>query len=192
MNVYHFHHETREYLGSSEPDTDPLDPDNVLVPAFATLTEPLEPSAGFAVVFADDEWSHIADHRNEFWWEASGKKVQINFLGDPAERGLLDEEPEIQPEPPTLADYENAIQATVDAMAKEKLFRDGVTLASYTASTNPQWAAEAAAFVAWRDQVWAYAYSELAKVQSGQREQPAVGEFLAEIHPIEWPTSAPA
>ncbi|MCD1265529.1 hypothetical protein [Shinella sumterensis] len=150
MNVYHFHHSTGEYLGSSEPDADPLDPGNVLVPAFATLAEPLEPAAGFAIVFVDDEWSHIADHRNEFWWEAGGRRVKIDFLGDPAERGLLDEEPKIEPDPPTLADYEDAIQGMVDATAKEKLFRDGVTLASYTASTNPQWAAEAVAFVAWR------------------------------------------
>lgn len=88
---------------------------------------------------------------------------------------------------PTLDDYENAIQSVVDATAKEKLFRDGVTLASYTASTNPQWAAEAAAFVAWRDAVWAYAYAELAKVQAGEREQPSPADFLTELPAIVWP-----
>ncbi|WLR98758.1 hypothetical protein [Shinella sumterensis] len=108
-------------------------------------------------------------------WEAEGNEV-----------------PPYTPPAPTIHDYETAIQAVVDATAKEKLFRDGVTLASYTASTNPQWAAEALAFVAWRDGVWAYAYSELAKVQSGQRQQPTVEEFLAEVEPIEWPSSAPA
>lgn len=85
-----------------------------------------------------------------------------------------------------LSDYEDAIQAMVDATAKEKLFRDGVTLASYTSSTNPQWVAEATAFVAWRDQVWAYAYTELAKIQSGLRAQPIVEDFLTEIVPIGW------
>ncbi|EGL63587.1 hypothetical protein AGRO_3656 [Agrobacterium sp. ATCC 31749] len=88
---------------------------------------------------------------------------------------------------PTIADYENAIQNLVDSTAREKQFRDGVTLASYTASTKPNWAAEAQAFVAWRDNVWFYAYGELAKVQAGQRQQPSVEEFLAEIPPIEWP-----
>jgi hypothetical protein len=67
------------------------------------------------------------------------------------------------------------------------MFRDGVTLASYVASTNPQWAAEAQAFVAWRDAVWAYSYTELAKVQAGQREQPTVEDFLTEIDQIVWP-----
>ncbi|SDJ25129.1 hypothetical protein SAMN05428983_0824 [Agrobacterium fabrum] len=95
----------------------------------------------------------------------------------------------VHPEPPipTVIDYENAIQNLVDSTAREKQFRDGVTLASYTASTKPNWAAEAQAFVAWRDNVWFYAYGELAKVQAGQRQQPSVEEFLAEITPIEWP-----
>jgi len=92
-----------------------------------------------------------------------------------------------EPEPPTLADYENTIQALVDTTATEKMFRDGVTLASYVASTNPQWAAEAQAFVAWRDAVWAYAYAELAKVQAGERAQPTPEDFLTELPAIVWP-----
>lgn len=88
---------------------------------------------------------------------------------------------------PTLADYENAIQGLVDTTATEKMFRDGVTLASYVASTNPQWAAEAQAFVAWRDAVWVYSYAELAKVQAGEREQPSPADFLAELPAIAWP-----
>lgn len=88
---------------------------------------------------------------------------------------------------PMLADYENAIQGLVDTTATEKMFRDGVTLASYVASTNPQWAAEAQSFVAWRDAVWAYSYAELAKVQAGEREQPSPADFLAELPAIVWP-----
>ncbi len=90
---------------------------------------------------------------------------------------------------PTITDYENAIQNLVDETARERQFRDGVTLASYTASTKPKWAAEAQAFVAWRDNVWFYAYGELAKVQAGQRPQPTVEQFLAEIAPIAWPVA---
>ena len=90
---------------------------------------------------------------------------------------------------PTITDYENAIQNLVDSTAREKQFRDGVTLASYTASTKPKWAAEAQAFVAWRDNVWFYAYGELAKVQAGQRPQPTVEQFLGEIAPIAWPVA---
>lgn len=96
-------------------------------------------------------------------------------------------------EPPqpvvTITDYENAIQDMVDNTAREKQFRDGVTLASYIGSTKPKWAAEAQAFVAWRDNVWFYAYGELAKVQTGQRQQPTVEQFLDEIAPIAWPVA---
>jgi hypothetical protein len=90
---------------------------------------------------------------------------------------------------PTITDYENAIQNLVDETAREKQFRDGVTLASYIGSTKPKWAAEAQAFVAWRDNVWFYAYGELAKVRAGQRPQPTVEQFLTEIAPIAWPLS---
>ena len=87
----------------------------------------------------------------------------------------------------TITDYENAIQNLVDETAREKQFRDGVTLASYIGSTIPKWAAEAMAFVAWRDNVWRYSYGELAKVQAGQRPQPTVNKFLDEIARIAWP-----
>lgn len=88
---------------------------------------------------------------------------------------------------PTITDYENAIQNLVDTTARERQFSDGVTLASYTASTKPKWAAEAKAFVAWRDRVWVYAYRELEQVTIGARYQPTVLEFLAELEPIVWP-----
>lgn len=94
---------------------------------------------------------------------------------------------EVTPSPPTITDYENAIQNLVDSTARERQFRDGVTLASYIGSTRPKWAAEAQAFVAWRDNVWFYAYGQLAKVQAGERPQPTAEQFLAEIAPIAWP-----
>lgn len=112
--------------------------------------------------------------------------------GEVTERQLTSEEiEEIQTPPPTQAptitDYENAIQDMVDSTARARQFRDGVTLASYTTSSKPAWAAEAQAFVEWRDNVWFYAYGELAKVQAGQRPQPTVEQFLGEIDPIVWP-----
>ncbi|WP_262522687.1 hypothetical protein [Agrobacterium tumefaciens] len=125
-----------------------------------------------AVEISENEWQDLLDNPGRRKW-IDGAVVAV--------------------EPPqpvaTITDYENAIQNLVDSTAREKQFRDGVTLASYTASTRPKWAAEAQAFVAWRDNVWFYAYGELAKVQSGQREQPTVEQFLAEIAPIAWPVA---
>lgn len=68
---------------------------------------------------------------------------------------------EDDPEPPplTIEDYKNAVQAHLDATARSRLYTDGNSLATYTASTNEQWAAEAQAYVAWRDAVWALVYA---------------------------------
>lgn len=97
-------------------------------------------------------------------------------------------EPEPQPEPaPTQDDYTFAIQAVVDQSARAKNYTDGVSLASYDASTVPVWATEAATFIAWRDAVWTYAYAEMAKVLGGQRQQPTVAELLSELPQIQWP-----
>lgn len=90
------------------------------------------------------------------------------------------------PPKPNIEDYRAAIQAHVDATAQTKNYDSGNSLASYVASTNAQWAGEAQAFVAWRDAVWLYAYTELDKVMRGEREQPSVEAFVAELPAIEW------
>jgi hypothetical protein len=109
-------------------------------------------------------------------------KKAAKKLGD-----ILEYEPAPTAPEPTIADYEAAIQGVIDQQARAKQFRDGVTLASYAASTNPQWAAEAQAFIAWRDAVWAHAYATFAKVQSGQMQQPTIEGFLSEMPVISWP-----
>lgn len=107
-------------------------------------------------------------------------------LVDPPEPG-----PEPEPEPPTpeqiIASFRLAIQSHVDAVAQSRNYDSGTSLAGYVASTNPAWAAEAQAFVAWRDAVWVYAYTELDKVTGGQREAPTVEDFIAELPAIAWP-----
>lgn len=87
---------------------------------------------------------------------------------------------------PKITDYQTAIQAHVDETALSKEFNDGVTLVSYVNSTFEPWADQAKAFVAWRDQVWLYAYAELDKVQSGAREQPTVEQIISELPLIAW------
>ena len=93
-----------------------------------------------------------------------------------------------EPQPPlTEKDYAEAIQEHVDATARAKGYADGVALAGYSTSTIPAWAAEAQTFIGWRDQVWLYAYTELAKVQGGQREVPTIAELIGELPTINWP-----
>ena len=86
--------------------------------------------------------------------------------------------------------FRSVIQAHVDAAAATRLYDTGNSLASYVSSTNPEWAAEATAFVSWRDAVWAYAYAEMDRVMAGEREQPTVEEFIGELPVIEWPEAS--
>jgi hypothetical protein len=123
--------------------------------------------------------------------DADGKIIGIysNFQAGIAEEEMSEDDQEVLAflNPVTITDYENAIQNLVDTTAREKQFRDGVTLASYTASIKPKWAEEAQAFVAWRDVVWMYAYEEFEKVTNGTRPQPTVNAILDELPKIVWP-----
>ncbi|MFT3732983.1 MAG: hypothetical protein QM780_16445 [Hyphomicrobium sp.] len=87
----------------------------------------------------------------------------------------------------TEADYSRAIQGVIDTMAQSHNYADGVSLASYKDSTVPNWAAEASAFIAWRDAVWSYVYSQLAAVQAQERNQPTVSGLIGELPAITWP-----
>lgn len=87
---------------------------------------------------------------------------------------------------PTQNDYKDAIQAHLDATARGRSYADGVSFASYKDSTNPQWALEATTFIAWRDQVWASAYTTLASVLAGQQPQPTMSELIGSLPEIAW------
>jgi uncharacterized membrane protein YgcG len=89
--------------------------------------------------------------------------------------------------PLTEQDYARAVQEHVDATARGRGYDSGVSLASYAGSAVATWAAEAAAFVGWRDAVWVYVYAQLAAVQAEEREQPTVAELIAELPVIAWP-----
>jgi hypothetical protein len=103
------------------------------------------------------------------------------------------EVPDPEPEPyvPTVADYQDAVEGHVEAVAAQRGYSSSVSCASYVSSIVPQWKAEATAFSAWRDQVWVFALNELLKVQQGQRAVPTVAAFIAELPAMQWP-EAPA
>lgn len=82
--------------------------------------------------------------------------------------------------------FEIAIQAHIDAVAQSKKYANGTVLSGYVFSTIPQWQTEAQTFIAWRDAVWVYAYTELQKAVTGQREIPTIEEFLTELPAIGW------
>ena len=81
-----------------------------------------------------------------------------------------------------------AVDDHVEQTARERDYSSAVSLASYTASTKPDWAAEAQAFVEWRDAVWEYVYQRLAAVESGEDELPeSIEAFIQDLPAISWP-----
>jgi hypothetical protein len=87
----------------------------------------------------------------------------------------------------TEVDYKAAIVAMMDAKAKERRYDSALSISTYVGSTNAMWAAEAEAFVTWRDAVWTYCYEQLVLVGAQARSQPTVAEFLAELPAMVWP-----
>ena len=89
--------------------------------------------------------------------------------------------------PEIIALFSSGLSEYMDAVAAQKQYGSTLLCASYTTSTNEQWKAEADTFIAWRDNVLAYSYTELAKFQSGEREAVSFEEFITELPVISWP-----
>lgn len=95
-----------------------------------------------------------------------------------------------EPKPaPTVEDYRLAVSQHVDATAQSRDYDNAVSLASYVASTNATYAAEAQAFVAWRDAVWADVIQRLNAVQAGTQAPPeSPAALIADLPQVSWPT----
>jgi hypothetical protein len=90
------------------------------------------------------------------------------------------------PPPLSLDAYRRALVRRIDAVARERSYDNGVSCASYASSTNETWAAEAAAFVSWRDAFWTAAYAALDAVEGGA-PPPTVEALLASMPAMVWP-----
>lgn len=84
-------------------------------------------------------------------------------------------------------EYSDAIQAHLEAKARERHYDSIQSAVSYRGDPNAQFAAEAEALFAWRSAVWTYAAAELDKVTAGQRDQPGIEEFVGELPAFVWP-----
>lgn len=82
MKVYNYDKMTKELLGIEEAEFDPIE-QKPLVPASATLVEPLKTKDGFAICFDEKKqiWEYKKDLRGkEFWNKETGAKVVVDKL----------------------------------------------------------------------------------------------------------------
>lgn len=86
-------------------------------------------------------------------------------------------------------DCQSRLEILINEKAAEKNYSSGVSCASYKDSTNVQWAAEATAFIAWRDNCYEYGYDYMAKAQDGIILSPSVDDFISGLPVMEWPTT---
>lgn len=113
-----------------------------------------------------------ADKRNKHYQTIVASDVEIAAFLNP---------------PLTARDYAQAVSDHIEATARNRGYDSQDRLASYVLSDVPAWKAEAQAFIAWRDLVWAYVFMSQAAVASGQRTQPEIEAFKSELPQIQWP-----
>lgn len=94
----------------------------------------------------------------------------------------------IKPAPPmpTLADYDAALTAHLDAVAQSRNWADRVSLMARAGFAGP-WQADAVAFGTWADGCNVIGYQLLADYQAGTIPQPTIAEMLALLPEMVWP-----
>lgn len=91
------------------------------------------------------------------------------------------------PTPPTVPEYVAAVQAMLDAKARERNYDNILSACTYATSTNAKFQAEGQACVEWRDDVWAKCYELMAQVEAHVQPQPTLADLLAMLPPMVWP-----
>jgi len=86
-----------------------------------------------------------------------------------------------------ISEFTTAIQSSLDDFARTRGYDGILSACSYTGSSVPAFAAEAAQCRSLRDSTWSAAYIILAAVQSGDRAMPTLAEVLLELPTLEWP-----
>jgi hypothetical protein len=123
----------------------------------------------------------------------NGLKIQswnVPNIPQPAESDLLAEASIY--EPMKLNDdcqiqCEIRIQELLLSAAKSKTYESIYSITSYANSTNAQWAAEAKAFIAWRDNIYQIAIQMQTDVKNGTIPLPNVDDFIQSLPAITWP-----
>jgi len=95
------------------------------------------------------------------------------------------------PSPPvemSAAGIAAAIEQHVDDVARSRDYTNAADIASYASSANASWQAEAVAFIAWRDHVWASGHALIEGVTAGTMTAPLDASAVVDGLPqINWP-----
>lgn len=59
MIIYHFNLDTGELIGQGEAEVSPLDPENYLIPRWATAIKPPKDVAGKITIFQNGKWVQV-------------------------------------------------------------------------------------------------------------------------------------
>lgn len=80
--AYHYHPTTGEYAGSSIADRSPLEPDVMLIPAYATDQAPPKANPREVAIFCDGAWQIAADWRSvALFSKADGSAITVTDIG---------------------------------------------------------------------------------------------------------------
>jgi len=101
-----------------------------------------------AIKLTDDQYDQLIGAR------AQGKALDVTDSGQ-----IIALDPPSPTKDDLIAQYESAIQVQLDLVAKSWGYASIVAGISYMNSTNARYKADAEALNAWRDSVWAEAYT---------------------------------
>ncbi len=86
-----------------------------------------------------------------------------------------------------MEDAVKSLDLLIDNKAKARGYDSTLSICTYLTSTNEQWAAEAKAFIEWRDAVWTRALKAKDDILSKSRTAPTQEEFIQELPELVWP-----
>lgn len=129
------------------------------------------------------EANHFPPFHPDLVWVECGAEVEQGWTLD----GQTFAPPVSVPQEATKESLTAALQAHLDATARERGYDGILSLCSYATSVHPRFGAEGQAGVVWRDAVWAAGYQVVADVEAGKRGIPTAEELVKELPKMVWP-----
>ena len=153
------------------------------LPHNSTRTAP-ELRDGFIPRWTGKAWEQVENHKDRKGY-LNGQQHIIKDYG-PLPDGFSD-----APPPPTreeqMAALDRAVAARLDDFARSAGYDNIISAASYAASGNSKFRAEAEFAVFVRDATWLTAFKIFAAIDAGERPMPTQEDFLAELPELTWP-----